>query len=124
MAERKKPRTKEELQADIEGHPDRGKIDGKSVVADGYREIRGRVSAETKRKFMRIIACYGVGMSEGLHLAIAALWREQQEAVKSHEQEKAEEFGVTPKEIQIKAFGHYKQRGRAKRLNLENNNDD
>jgi iron only hydrogenase large subunit-like protein len=118
MAERKKPETSEDLQADIEGHPDRGIIDGRKVVDDSRREIRGTISAESKRKFLRVIACYGMSMNEGLQMAVSALWRQEQEVVQNHEREKAAEFGVTQKEIQIKEFGYYKARGRAKRLNL------
>ena len=124
MTNRKKPETREQLQADIAAHPDRGMINGRKVVDDGKREIRAKVPAELKRKFLRIIACYGVGMGEGLEMAIASLWRQEQQVVKLHEQEKAQEFGVTEKEIQIKEFGHYKAVGRQKRLNLTGEGED
>lgn len=123
MTERRKPQTKQELEQDINDHPDRGMIDGKPVVDDAMREIRGKVPAESKRKFLRVIACYGVDITTGLQMAIAALWRQEQDNVKTHEQEKASEFGVTEKQIQIKEFGHYKNRGRKKRLNLEERNE-
>ena len=44
--------------------------------------------------------------------------------VKLHEQEKAQEFGVSEKEIQVKEFGHYKSVGRQKRLNLTSEGED
>lgn len=118
MTKREKPQTKEQLQADIAAHPDRGMIGGRKVVDDDRREVRGKIPAELKRKFLRVIACYGVGMGEGLEMAIASLWRQEQQVVKLHEQEKAQEFGVSEKEIQIKEYGHYKAVGRQKRLNL------
>lgn len=118
MTKREKPQTREQLQSDITAHPDRGMIGGRKVVDDAKREVRAKVPAELKRKFLRVIACYGVGMSEGLEMAIASLWRQEQQVVKLHEQEKAQEFGVSEKEIQIKEFGHYKSVGRQKRLNL------
>lgn len=118
MTKREKPQTREQLQADIEKHPDRGMINDRKVVDDAKREVRAKVPAELKRKFLRIIACYGVGISEGLEMAIASLWRQEQQVVKLHEQEKAQEFGVTEKDIQVKEFGHYKAVGRQKRLNL------
>lgn len=118
MTKREKPQTKEQLQADIAAHPDRGMIGGRKVVDDAKREVRGKIPAELKRKFLRVIACYGVGMGEGLEMAIASLWRQEQQVVKLHEQEKAQEFGVSEKEIQIKEYGHYKAVGRQKRLNL------
>ena len=118
MTKREKPQTREQLQADIAAHPDRGMIGGRKVVDNAKREVRAKVPAELKRKLLRIIACYGVGMSEGLEMAIASLWRQEQQVVKLHEQEKAQEFGVTEKEIQIKEYGHYKAVGRQKRLNL------
>lgn len=118
MTKREKPQTKEQLQADITAHPDRGMISGRKVVDDAKREVRAKIPAELKRKFLRVIACYGVGMGEGLEMAIASLWRQEQQVVKLHEQEKAQEFGVSEKEIQIKEYGHYKAVGRQKRLNL------
>jgi hypothetical protein len=118
MTKREKPETREQLQADIAAHPDRGMINGRKVVDDARREVRAKVPAELKRKLLRVIACYGVGMNEGLEMAIASLWRQEQQVVKLHEQEKAQEFGVSEKDIQIKEFGHYKAVGRQKRLNL------
>jgi hypothetical protein len=123
MTRREKPQTREQVQADIESHPDRGMINGHKVVDDAKREVRAKVPAELKRKLLRVIACYGVGMSEGLEMAIASLWRQEQQVVKLHEQEKALEFGVTEKEIQVKEFGHYKAVGRQKRLNLISEGD-
>ena len=123
MTERRKPQTKQELEEDISNHPDRGMIDGKPVVGDAMREIRGKVPAESKRKFLRVIACYGVDVTTGLQMAVAALWRQEQDSVRTHEQEKALEFGVTETQIQVKEFGHYKNRGRKKRLNLEKQNE-
>jgi hypothetical protein len=123
MTRREKPQTREQVQVDIESHPDRGMINGHKVVDDAKREVRAKVPAELKRKLLRVIACYGVGMSEGLEMAIASLWRQEQQVVKLHEQEKALEFGVTEKEIQVKEFGHYKAVGRQKRLNLISEGD-
>lgn len=124
MTKREKPQTREQLQADITAHPDRGMIGGRKVVDDAKREVRAKVPAELKRKFLRVIACYGVGIGEGLEMAIASLWRQEQQVVKLHEQEKAQEFGVSEKEIQIKEFGHYKAVGRQKRLNLTSEGED
>ena len=123
MTRREKPQTREQVQVDIESHPNRGMINGHKVVDDAKREVRAKVPAELKRKLLRVIACYGVGMSEGLEMAIASLWRQEQQVVKLHEQEKALEFGVTEKEIQVKEFGHYKAVGRQKRLNLISEGD-
>lgn len=124
MTKREKPQTREQLQADIASHPDRGMIGGRKVVDDAKREVRAKVPAELKRKLLRVIACYGVGMGEGLEMAIASLWRQEQQVVKLHEQEKSQEFGVSEKEIQIKEFGHYKSMGRQKRLNLTSEGED
>jgi hypothetical protein len=38
MTNRKKPETREQLQADIAAHPDRGMINGRKVVDDARRE--------------------------------------------------------------------------------------
>lgn len=123
MTERQKPQTRQELEEDINDHPERGMIDGKPVVNDAMREIRAKVPAESKRKFLRVIACYGVDVTTGLQMAIAALWRQEQDSVRTHEQEKALEFGVDEKQIQIKEFGHYKSRGRKRQLNMEKPNE-
>lgn len=119
-----KPTTKDELQQDIDGHPERGKINGVPVVDDSRREVRGRVSAELKRKFIRICACYGIDHSNGLEMAIAVLWSQHREAVEDHEVEKAHQFQVDKEEIKRKSYGHYKAKGREKKLNLMGNEND
>lgn len=121
---KQKPQSKEELQQDIQNHPERGKINGQSVVNDARRQVRGTISAELKRKFLRVIACYGLDNSAGMEQAIALLWKEHREAVESHERQKAEELGVSVAEIQQKSYGHIKARGRQKKLNLMGGEND
>jgi hypothetical protein len=118
MTKKRKPETKQELEQDIQAHPERGKINGKPVVDDGRRQIRGTVPAELKRKFLRFLACYGLDNTAGLEQAIALLWKEHREVIESHERQKSEELGVSVAEIQKKSYGHIKARGRQKRLNL------
>ena len=123
MMERKKPETREEILSDIANHPERGKINGQDVIATGRREIRGTVAGETKRKLLRIAACYGANMGEILTMAIAALWERERINVERHEQEKADSFAVDVKQIQVKSYGHYKARGRERKSNLGGEND-
>jgi hypothetical protein len=118
MVERKKPQTKQELEADSVNHPERGKVDGKPVVSDAPRELRGCVPAELKRKFLRVIACYGLDNSAGVQQALTLLWNENREAVESHERQKSEELGISVAEVQKKSYGHSKARSRQKKLNL------
>ena len=115
---KRKPQTKTELEQDLQSHPERGMINGKPVVNDKRREIRGTIPAELKQKFLRVCACYGLDNTAGIEQAIALLWKEHREAVESHERQKAEEMGVTVAEIQRKSYGHSKSRSRQKRLNL------
>lgn len=119
MSDRKQPQSQEEIQADIQNHPQRGKINGEDVVARDRREIRGTCSAESKRKLLRVMGCYGWDMGEGLNAAIAALWSKERENVEAHEREKIEKFGVSNSEIQSKTYGAYKARGRAKKANFK-----
>lgn len=118
MINKRKPQTKQELEQDIQDHPERGKVNGKAVIDDARREIRGNVSAELKRKFLRFLACYGIDNSGGMEQAIALLWKEHREVVESHELHKSLELGVSVTEIQKKSYGHIKARGRQKKLNL------
>jgi hypothetical protein len=106
MVERKKPQTKQELEADSANHPERGKVDGKPVVSDAPRELRGCVPAELKRN------------SAGVQQALTLYWNENREAVESHERQKSEELGISVAEVQKKSYGHSKARSRQKKLNL------
>ncbi|MDF5733871.1 MAG: hypothetical protein PUP92_39345 [Rhizonema sp. PD38] len=119
MTEKRQPQTPEEIQADIESHPERGKINDEYVLALDRREVRGSCSGESKRKLIRIMAVYGWDMSEGLSSAIAALWDKERQNVEAHEREKAEYFNVDTKEVRNKQFGIYKDRGRRKKANLQ-----
>jgi hypothetical protein len=118
MTARKKPVTPEEVQDDIDNHPDRGKINGEPVLALDRQEVRGTCSGEAKRKLIRVMSVYGWDFSEGLSMAIAALWDKERHNVEAHEQEKAQKFGVTTQEIRNKEYGAYKDRSRRKRANI------
>ena len=124
MVERKKPQTKQELEADSVNHPERGKVDGKSIVDDNARELRGCVPAELKQKFLRVIACYGLDNSAGVQQALTLLWKENREAVEAHERQKSEELGISIAEVQKKSYGHSKARSRQKKLNLMGGEND
>ena len=116
---KRKPESREELEQDIQDHPERGKVNGIPVVNDTHRALRGSLPAELKQKFLRILACYGIDNSAGLQMAIALLWKEHREAVEFHELEKSTELGISVAEVRCKSYGHSKARGRQKRLNLE-----
>ena len=113
-----KPTSKQELEEDIKAHPERGKVEGINVVSDQKQELRVKVSAEIKRKFLRIIGCYGIDSSSGIEQAIILLWNEHRAAVESSEEEKAIKLNVSVEQIQSKTYGHAKARARQKRLNL------
>lgn len=115
-----KSHTQESLQADIENHPDRGMVNGKKVVNSDPREVRAKISSALKRKLLRVAGCYGMDVTQVVEMAIAALWRQEHQAVESHEQSKALDLGVSTSDIQFKTYGHYKDVGRRKRLNFTN----
>lgn len=123
MTNKRKPEAKQELEHDIQSHPERGKVNGEPILCDNRRLIRGSVPAELKRKFLRVIACYGIDNTSALEQAIMLLWEKHREIVESHERQKAEEFGISVAEVQKKSYGYIKARGRQKRLNLEANNE-
>lgn len=124
MDKREKPTTKGEIEQDIINHPDRGKIGGIDVFANEKRDIRGQVSSELKQKFLRITACFGLDISAGLEQALCLWWTHHKDAVESSELEKALKFQVPVAEIQKKALGSAKARGRKKRLNLLSKKED
>lgn len=124
MEKREKPTTKGEIEQDIINHPDRGKIGGIDVFANEKRDIRGQVSSELKQKFLRITACFGLDISAGLEQALCLWWTHHKDSVESSELEKALKFQVPVAEIQKKALGSAKARGRKKRLNLLSKKED
>lgn len=115
-----KSHTQETLRADIENHPDRGMINGKKVVNSDPREVRAKISSALKQKLLRVAGCYGMDVTQTVEMAIAALWRQEHQAVESHEQSKALDLDVSMSDIRFKTCGHYKDVGRRKRLNLTN----
>ncbi len=119
MVKRKKPQTPEEVQIDIEEHPERGKLNGDEVVAFDKVEFRGSVPREIYRLALEVGGATGDDKSSILTKALEEYVLRRMPLLERSESIKAEKFGVSRLEIRSKTFGAYKAKGRAKRANLE-----
>lgn len=114
MTKRKKPTTKEELEADIKNHPDRGKLDGNDVVRFDLVEIRGKVPRELYRRILEIGGSLGFNKSQVLLIALSHFANDQgyQESYRNFVETKSAYYGVEESTIRSKIFGAYKRKGR------------
>lgn len=119
MVKRKKPQTPEEVQIDIESHPERGKLNGDEVVAFDKVEFRGSVPREIYRLALEVGGATGDDKSSILAKALEEYVLRRMPLLERSESIKAEKFEVSRLEIRSKTFGAYKAKGRAKRANLE-----
>jgi hypothetical protein len=123
---RKKPETPDELQADIENHPERGMFkadnDGRLVPAVRVNsiEVRGDIPAEAYEMLLIIWGAKGLekggGVKDMVMQYITDLGNLQ--LAQRKEQMKAEVFGVSPRDVRSKVKGFYKARGRERRARL------
>lgn len=119
MTKKKKPQTPEEVQIDIESHPERGKLNGDEVVAFDKVEFRGSVPREIYRLALEVGGATGDDKSTILSKALEEYVLRRLTLLERSESIKAEKFGVSRLEIRSKTFGAYKAKGRAKRANLD-----
>ena len=119
MVKRKKPQTPEEVQIDIEEHPERGKLNDDEVVAFDKVEFRGSVPREIYRLALEVGGATGDDKSSILTKALEEYVLRRMPLLERSESIKAEKFGVSRLEIRSKTFGAYKAKGRAKRANLQ-----
>lgn len=119
MTKKKKPQTPEEVQIDIESHPERGKLNGDEVVAFDKVEFRGSVPREIYRLALEVGGATGDDKSAILAKALEEYVLRRLPLLERSESIKAEKFNTTRLEIRSKTFGAYKAKGRAKRANLQ-----
>ncbi|ALF52217.1 hypothetical protein ACX27_04095 [Nostoc piscinale CENA21] len=119
MTSRKKPTTAEELKADIENHPERGKLNGDDVVAFDKVEFRGNVPREIYRLALEVGGALGDDKSTILVKALEEYVIRRLELLERSQRIKSKKFGVDELEIRSKTFGAYKAKGRAKKANLQ-----
>jgi hypothetical protein len=122
----KKPQTPEELSADIESHPDRGKVDGEPVIRLDRTEFRGSVPRELYRQALLIGGSMGLSKSDILVVALTKFVSDSgHQAVKEATiQRKSEKFGISALDVISKIFGAYKAVGREKRARLSQADED
>jgi len=126
MTDRKKPQTPEELSADIESHPERGKVDGEPVIRLDRTEFRGSVPRELYRQALLIGGAMGLSKSDILVVALTKFVSDPgHQAVKEATlQRKSEKFGISILDVISKIFGAYKAVGREKRARLVQSDED
>jgi hypothetical protein len=115
---RKKPITPAERKADIENHPERGKLNGEEVVSFDKVEFRGSVPREIYRLALEVGGMIGDDKSAILSKALEEYVLARLPLLERNQRIKAEKFGVSELEIRSKTFGAYKAKGRAKAANL------
>lgn len=120
MTKRKQPQTPDELEKDIESHPDRGKLGGDEVVRFDSTELRGQIPRELYRRFLEVAGAQGMSKGQALLTAIAS-WVSQpgNQAMLDHFLSlQSEKYGQSRVEIRSKIFGAYKRTARLRRKNL------
>jgi len=121
MTKRKQPETPDELNKDIETHPDRGQIDGEEVVRFDSVELRGQIPREMYRRFLEIAGAQGMTKGQALLTAIAS-WVSQpgNQAMLNHFLSlQSEKYNQSRVEVRAKIFGAYKKTARLRRKNLQ-----
>ena len=115
----KNPETVEELKADLESHPDRGKINGKDVVRFDLREFSGHIPHTLVDRALECGAPFGFTQDEIL-IAALTMWTSDsgvQQARLIYQQELADKHDVPTKIVRSKIRGAYKKIKRIKKLN-------
>lgn len=119
MSSQKKPQTPEEIQSDIDNHPERGMLrreDGElaEVVRFDTVDLNGSIPKELYRVLLEIWGAKGMTKTDGLR-DMASQYATHQgnlQLVKRSQQQKSELYGVTETEVRKKVFGAYKKRSR------------
>ncbi len=116
------PKTVDELTADLESHPDRGKLNGQDVVRFDLKEFSGVVPYALAKLALECGAPYGFNRDEILTAALT-MWTSDpgiQQARITYQQELAEKHQTSPRKIRSKIHGAYKKILRIKALNGKN----
>ncbi len=114
----KNPQTTEELKADIESHPERGRVENKPLVKFEPKEISGYIPESLYDEFIQSGAAMGLDKDNLLLTAITKFVTDPgvialRQAFLSR---KAQKHDTTTLEIHSKIIGAYKGHLRLKRL--------
>ena len=118
---KKQPSTTEELQKDIESHPDRGKLDGEPVVRFDSKELSGSIPRTLHNEFLLICGSKGYNKSQGLTEAVSQWVADQgnQTAKENFIKRKAQQHQVSESEVASKVFGCFKDAGRRRKQRFQ-----
>ena len=123
---KKHPQTSEELSADIESHPGRGKIDDEPVIRLDRTVFRGSVPRELYRQALLIGGSMGLSKSDILVIALSRFVADpgNQALKEATLKGKSERFSIPVLDVITKIFGAYKAAGREKRARLSQADED
>ena len=116
----KRPETPEELAADIENHPERGKLDDDEVVRFDRVELRQYVPRDLWRRSLEIGGAMGLNKSDIVQAALIE-WVSQpgrQAMREQFYQLKMDKHQVSRQKVFEKILGAYKAVARKMRANL------
>jgi hypothetical protein len=114
----KNPETTEELRADIESHPERGRVDEKPLVKFESKEISGFIPESLYEEFIQSGAAMGLDKDNLLLAAITKFVTDPGVIAlrQAFLARKAQKHDKTILEIHSKIIGAYKGHTRVKRL--------
>ena len=106
----KKPETLEELQADAQAHPERGKLNGDDVVRFNLKKFEGMIPSSLYREILEIGGVFGLD-KEAILVSALMEWVSQpgrQMARQNFYQRETTKHGASELEVRSKVFGSYK----------------
>ncbi len=116
------PQTVDELTADLESHPDRGKLNGQDVVRFDLKEFSGVIPYALAKRALECGAPFGFTRDEILTAALT-MWTSDpgvQQARVTYQEELAQKHQVSPRKVRSKIHGAYKKVRRVRELNAKN----
>lgn len=116
----KKPVTREEVEKDIQAHPERGQLDGEDVVRFESLSLQISLPRELENQVLEIGACLGMSKADIFRHAIATFVSlpGNQAMIERWQEKKAQTHNSDKSTIRQKVFGGYKKIARAKRARL------
>jgi hypothetical protein len=121
-----KPQTIQEIEQDIQKHPDRGLVNGVPIVSMKKRVFSGQVSDELYRQALIVGGSMGLTQDEILTIALSKFASDPgYQALKNASlQVKAEKHGIPVRQVINKIFGIYKAITRSEKLCEESREED
>lgn len=118
---RKKPESQEELQQDIESHPERGQINGEDVVRFDTTTVQLAIPIELYRQLLDAGAALGMNKKDIFNHAIASFVSHPGTVamVRQWYEMKCDKYQVAKTEVRSKVLGSYKKTARAHMARIE-----